>query len=64
MMTFKLPSFMTEKIVYTNMVYSGILKFNFEPTIFRLKLNKITRNHYSGSNLEFMSIDDPIHSQK
>lgn len=55
---------MTEKIVYTDMVYSGILKFNVEPTIFRLKLNKITINYYSGSNIEFMSIDDPIHSQK
>ena len=63
-MTFRLPSFMTEKIVYTDMVYSGILKFNVEPTIFRLKLNKITINYYSGSNIEFMSIDDPIHSQK
>ena len=63
-MTFKLPSFMTEKIVYTNMVYSGILKFNFEPTTFRLKLNKITHNRYSGPRVELMSLDDPIHSQK
>ena len=55
---------MTEKIVYTNMVYSGILKFNFEPTTFRLKLNKINCNNYSGPRVELMSLDDPIHSQK